>query len=135
MHATQEWVEANPDYAWSTQVDAMGLVQLLEQWSAARGAAGGDMVQHDPDRLSASRWRAAVDRSPGPAWCDSDRRLGVWLDLVEAQGLLDDHDDPADRGPRHGRRRPRLSVATGTSALTAAGIPFRDEAYGWIYLG
>ena len=65
---------------------------------------------------------------------DSDRRLGVWLDVVEERGLLDevvvlltaDHGmegaDPACTGDWD-------------KALTAAGIPFRDEAYGFLYLG
>jgi hypothetical protein len=65
---------------------------------------------------------------------DADRRLGVWLDLLEERGLTDDTVVllTADHG--HGGRRP---ACTGDwdAALEAAGVPFRDEAYGFLYLG
>jgi hypothetical protein len=65
---------------------------------------------------------------------DADRRLGVWLDLLDERGLTDavtvlltaDHgmqaSDPACRGDWD-------------QALRAAGVPFRDEANGFLYLG
>ena len=65
---------------------------------------------------------------------DADRRLGAWLDLVDGRGLTDavtvlltaDHGmqgaDPACTGDWD-------------AALEAAGIPFRDEAQGFLYLG
>ncbi len=64
---------------------------------------------------------------------DSDRRLGAFLDLLEERGLVDDvvvlltadHGmqtaDPAVRGDWD-------------AALTAAGVAFRDEGHGFVYL-
>ena len=131
-HASQDWVAA-PDYAWSTQVDAMGLQQVLDLWGADDGPPAltwwnttlTDSAHHGGGPRSAQS-RAGL--------LDSDRRLGVWLDLVSSLGLLDrttvlltaDHGmvagDPGCRGDWD-------------DALRAAGIPFRDEAYGWVYLG
>ena len=131
-HATREHVEANPDYAWGTQVDASGLVQALEQWSGAEPPA----FMWWNTTLTDAGHHAGGPRSPiaRAALADSDRRLGVWLDLLTERGLLDDtvilltadHGfegaDPDCRGDWD-------------EALKAAGIPFRDEAYGFIYLG
>ena len=36
-HATQEFVAADPDYAWSTQVDGFGLEQVVQLLGAAEG--------------------------------------------------------------------------------------------------
>ena len=41
----------------------------------------------------------------------------------------------ARRRPRHGGERPGGAAATGTSPLKEAGLTFRDEAYGFLYLG
>ena len=131
-HASHEHVSASSDYAWATQVDAAGLDQVLEQWRA-----------DEPPRLM--WWNTTLTDSahhaggPGSAIAraglrDADRRLGTWLDLVEERGLLDDtvvlltadHGfeaaDPDCRGDWD-------------EALRAAGVPFRDEAYGFLYLG
>lgn len=120
------------DYAWGTQVDAAGLTQVLDLWS-----------QDDPPALT--WWNTTLTDGahhhggPGSLVAiaslrDADRRLGVWLDLLEQRGLRDtttvlltaDHGmalaDPACTGDWD-------------KALTAAGVPFRDEAYGFLYLG
>lgn len=131
-HATREHVADDGDYAWGTQVDAIGLTQVLDLWR-----------EGTPPRLT--WWNTTLTdgahHAGGPGsgiaragLVDADRRLGVWLDLVEARGLLDevvvlltaDHGmqaaDPACTGDWD-------------EALTRAGIPFRDEAYGFLYLG
>jgi phosphonoacetate hydrolase len=120
------------DYAWGSTVDAAGLVQVLDLWSA-----------DEPPSLM--WWNTTLTDSahhsggPGSAIAraglrDADARLGVWLDLLEERGLLDtttvlltaDHGmalaDPACTGDWD-------------IALSEAGIPFRDEAYGFLYLG
>lgn len=122
----------NADYAWGSQVDAAGLVQVLDLWSSG-----------EPPSLM--WWNTtltdAAHHAGGPeseialdSLREADRRLGVWLDLLESRGLLEsttilltaDHGmamaDPAVKGDWD-------------VALTEAGIPFRDEAYGFIYLG
>jgi phosphonoacetate hydrolase len=132
LHVTREHLNDHADYRWSTQVDAAGLEQVLGLWR-----------EGTPPRLTwwnstltdtghhAGGPRSAIARA---SMQDTDRRLGVWLDLVEERGLRDDvvvlltadHGseaaDPSCRGDWD-------------SALAAAGIPFRDEAYGFLYLG
>lgn len=120
------------DYAWGSQVDAAGLVQVLDLWSR-------------PSPPSLMWWNTtltdAAHHAGGPgsdiarsSLVEADRRLGVWLDLVESRGLLDATTIllTAD----HGMAKADPSC-TGDwdEALRQAGIPFRDEAYGFIYLG
>lgn len=132
-HANRHLVASDDDYAWSTQVDAFGLQQVLEQWS----------VEVDPPRLT--WWNTTVtdtghhaggpySRQSRASLVDADRRLGVFLDLLEHRDLLAettfvltaDHGseaaDPACRGDWD-------------IALREAGVHFRDESYGFIYLG
>jgi phosphonoacetate hydrolase len=131
-HATQEHVAVQSDYAWGTQVDAIGLTQVLDLWR-----------EGEPPRLT--WWNSTLPDSghhaggPGSpiaraSLVDTDRRLGVWLDLVESRGLLDDVVVllTADHGMQGAD-----PACTGDwdEALTAAGVPFRDEAYGFLYLG
>ena len=131
-HATQVHVAAHGDYAWGTQVDAVGLTQVLDLWRTG-----------EPPRLT--WWNTtltdAAHHTGGPgspiardSLRDADRRLGVWLDLVQARGLTGEVVVllTAD----HGMQRCTSGV-TGDwdEALTAAGVPFRDEAHGFLYLG
>ena len=131
-HATQEHVAAHSDYEWATQVDAIGLTQVLDLWR-----------EGEPPVLT--WWNTtltdAAHHTGGPgspiardSLRDADRRLGVWLDLVEARGLSGDVVVllTAD----HGMQGADVAV-TGDwdAALTEAGVPFRDEAYGFLYLG
>ncbi|MCA1711124.1 MAG: alkaline phosphatase family protein [Actinobacteria bacterium] len=131
-HATHEHVRADGDYAWATQVDAVGLEQVLGLWREA-----------EPPRLM--WWNTTLTDSghhaggPGSdiarsAMRDADRRLGVWLDLVEERALLDD--TLVLLTADHGMQGADPAV-TGDwdDALTAAGVPYRDEAYGFLYLG
>jgi phosphonoacetate hydrolase len=130
--ATQQHVSASTDYAWSTQVDASGLDQVLGLWR--EGA---------PPRLT--WWNTTLTDSghhaggPGSPIAvaslrDADARLGAFLDLVEERGLLDD--TVVLLTADHGMERAD-PVCTGDwdAALDAAGVPFRDEAYGFLYLG
>jgi hypothetical protein len=132
VHASQEQVAANDDYRWASSVDAIGLDQVLGLWR-----------EQVPPRLT--WWNTTLTDSahhaggPGSDIAraglrDADRRLGVWLDLVEERGLLDDVVVlmTADHGMQGAD-----ATCTGDwdDALEAAGIPFRDEAYGFLYLG
>lgn len=132
-HASQEWVEKDPDYAWSSAVDGLGLRQVLDLYDAPGGPPAllwwntllTDTGHHGGGPHSAEA-RAALS--------DADRRLGVFLDRLDALGLADDttilltadHGSEAGHPDCHG---------DWDSALRAAGIPFRDEAYGFLYLG
>lgn len=131
-HATQEFVAASADYTWATQVDASGLEQVLGLWR-----------EGEPPRLT--WWNSTLTDSghhaggPGSpiaraALRDADRRLSVWLDLLDERGLTEDVTIllTAD----HGMQGAVPGVeGDWDAALTAAGIPFRDEAYGFLYLG
>jgi hypothetical protein len=129
-HASQEFVAANADYAWSTQVDAFGLEQVLQQFDA-------------PTPPALTWWNSTLTdtghHNGGPystesrgALTDTDRRLGVLLDQLDRRGLRGrtaivltaDHGseaaDPSCRGDWG-------------DALAAAGIAVRDEGYGSLY--
>jgi len=131
--ATQEFVASNKDYAWSSSVDAVGVQQVLELW---------------PTRSEAPRlmwWNTLLTdtghHEGGPhspiahaAMKDADRRLGVFLDHLDRIGareetvilLTSDHgSEGADPGCTGDWDQP----------LREAGLDFRDEAYGFIYLG
>ena len=132
QQATQEFVAASADYAWGTQVDSLGLQQVLELWQA-------------PTPPQVMWWNTTLTDSghhaggPGSAIArasvvDADRRLGVWLDLLAERGLLEQTTIvlTADHGSEAAD-----PACTGDwdEALRAAGVPFRDEAYGYLYLG
>jgi hypothetical protein len=132
-HATQEHVEARKDYAWSSSVDAIGLDQVLSLWPSSSEAprlmwwntlltdtghhAGGP---HSPIALAAMR--------------DADNRLGVFLDHLERLGALDETTIllTSDHGSEGADPE---CTGDWDEPLREAGIPFRDEAYGFIYLG
>jgi arylsulfatase A-like enzyme len=131
-HATHEHVQADADYAWGTQVDAAGLDQVLTLWR-----------EDVPPRLT--WWNTTLTDSghhaggPGSqiaraSMRDADRRLGVWLDLVEERGLLDETVVllTADHGSE--AADPTCS-GDWDDALRKARVPFRDESYGFLYLG
>jgi hypothetical protein len=130
--ASQAHVSASTDYSWATQVDASGLEQVLDLWR-----------EGEPPAFT--WWNTTLTDSghhaggPGSSVArdslrDTDRRLGVWLDLLESRGLAGDTVVllTADHGMEGAD-----PACTGDwdDALTAAGVPFRDEAYGFIYLG
>ena len=132
LHATQEHVLAHDDYRWGSQVDASGLEQVLGLWRDG-----------EPPRLT--WWNTTLTDSahhaggPGSPIArsglrDADRRLGVWLDLLEARGLRERTTVllTADHGMAGA-----VPGVTGDwdSALEAAGIAFRDEGHGFLYLG
>ena len=122
---------ANPRYRWASKVDAGGLHQVLGAWADA------------PPRLT--WWNQVLtdtgghEGGPGSAiqlaaLREADRRLGAFLDHLEARDLLDATTFllTAD----HGMEAADPSV-TGDwdEALREAGLPFRDEGYGFVYLG
>jgi phosphonoacetate hydrolase len=132
-HATQEYVEDRKDYAWSTSVDAVGLTQMLDLW---------------PSRAEAPRltwWNTLLTdtghHADGPhsaiahaSMRDADRRLGVFLDHLERIGALDSTTFvlTADHGSEGADP---TCLGDWDSPLRDAGVTFRDEANGFIYLG
>jgi hypothetical protein len=131
--ATQEFVNLKREYAWSTSADAMAVLQAQRLWSGEDGNPRPTFMWVNlilPD---------AGNHAGGPysdighaALTDTDRRMGAILDTLDwgagetAFALLADHGmeetDPTCTGD--------FDVV-----LTRAQIPFRDEGYGFIYLG
>ena len=130
--ATQEYVNLKREYAWSSSADAMAVMQAHQLWRGEQGNPVPSLMWVNlilPD---------AGNHAGGPysdighaALRDTDRRMGEILDALDwgagktAFALLADHgmeeSDPDCKGDFD-------------EALTRAGIPFRDEAYGFIYL-
>jgi predicted AlkP superfamily pyrophosphatase or phosphodiesterase len=132
-HATQEYVETDKDYAWSSSVDAIGLEQVLGLWPSRSEAP---RLMWWNTLLTDTGHHAGGPHSPvaHASMRDADARLGVFLDHLDRMGALDetvflltsDHGsegaDPSCTGDWD-------------EPLREAGIPFRDEAYGFLYLG
>jgi predicted AlkP superfamily pyrophosphatase or phosphodiesterase len=133
-HSSQMFVRPVKDYRWSSRTDHTSVTQFLDVWS---GEAGNprprfcwvnftltDAAFHEGGPYS--EIAAASVR-------DTDGRIGEIIDAVEASGVIDrtafflvaDHGmeetNPAVRG-------------NWSAALDDIGIPYRDEAYGFIYL-
>ena len=74
-HATQEFVAADPDYAWSTQVDAFGLDQVVRAARRPGRPAGPALVEHHAHRHRPPRRRPVLAEGPrGAAGCRSSPR-------------------------------------------------------------
>jgi hypothetical protein len=131
-HTTQDFVGIK-DYAWSSSVDAAGLIQMLEQWAS-------------PSEVPALTWWNVLltdtgHHEGGPhsevahaAMRDADARLGLFLDHVEQMGLLDQTTFllTSDHGSEGADAECR---GDWTESLHDAGVTFRDEAVGFLYLG
>jgi predicted AlkP superfamily pyrophosphatase or phosphodiesterase len=131
--ATHEYALNDKDYRWSSQVDAVGLTQMLDLWAAPS----------DAPRLT--WWNTTLTdtghHNGGPhsdkahaSLRDADRRLGLFLDRLDALGVYDDTVIllTADHGSEGADPD---CLGDWDDALRAEGIAFRDEAYGFIYLG
>jgi hypothetical protein len=132
-HSTKDHVATSKDYAWSSSVDAAGLTQMLELW---------------PSRSEApvlTWWNTLLTdtghHEGGPhsevahaAMRDADTRLGVFLDHLERIGALEETTFllTADHGSEGADENCR---GDWDQPLREAGITFRDEAYGFLYLG
>lgn len=129
--ATQEFVAADPDYAWGSQIDAVGLAQMLTLY-------GGDAPPRLAwwnNTLTDAAHHAGGAHSPmaTAGLVDADRRLSELLDLLVERDLFDDTAFllTADHGMTHADPDCR---GDWDEALAAAGVSVRDEAYGYLYL-
>jgi arylsulfatase A-like enzyme len=132
-HATQEFVRTIKDYAWSSSVDAVGLTQMLDLFASPSDAPRltwwntllTDTGHHEGGPHSDVA-HASMD--------DADRRLGVLLDHLEKIGVLDSTTFvlTADHGSEGADPD---CLGDWTAPLQEAGVTFRDEAVGFIYLG
>ena len=129
--ATQEFVNLKREYAWSSSADALAVMQAGQLWREEHGPRPVftwiNLILPD-----------AANHAGGPysdighaGLKDTDGRMGEILDAMDWGGgtttfaLLADHgmeeSDPDCKGDFD-------------EALDRAGIPYRDEAYGFIYL-
>jgi hypothetical protein len=131
--ATQEWVRTRKDYAWSSSVDAVGLTQLLDLFAdgtaVPRLTWWNTLLTDTGHHAGGPHSQVARD-----AMADADRRLGVFLDHLERVGLMSSATImlTADHGSEGADPE---CVGNWDDVLRGEGLEFRDEAYGFIYLG
>ena len=130
-HTSKEFL-GDADYAWGSQVDAAGLVQALDLWR--EGTPPALMWWNTTLTDSAHHAGGPCSDIARAGMRDADARLGVWLDLLSSRGLLESTTVllTADHGME---KADPACTGDWDEALAAAGIPFRDEAYGFVYLG
>ncbi|MEP7034368.1 MAG: alkaline phosphatase family protein [Dermatophilaceae bacterium] len=119
-------------YSWGTQVDDLGLEQMLELWASPQTAptlTWWSCVVSDAGHHAGGP-RSAIARD---SLRDSDSRLVSFLEHLDGLGITDEVTFllTAD----HGFEGSGVT-ATGSwgPALEGLGIPFRDEGPGFIYL-
>jgi len=131
-HSTERFVRPFKDYRWSSKVDHLGMEHAVRIWSGDGPKPAfmwcnftlTDAAFHEGGPHSEIA-RASV--------ADTDARLGAILDAVEAAGALNDTAFVlvADHGMEEAD-----TTCTGDwdAALRDAGLTFRDEAYGFLYM-
>jgi predicted AlkP superfamily pyrophosphatase or phosphodiesterase len=137
-HVTERFVRPFKDYAWSSVVDHLGTEQAVGIW-------GGEYRERAFPRprfmwcnftLTDSAFHAGGPHSEiaTASVRDTDARIGEILDAIERAGAFDDTAFVlvAD----HGMQETDPAVTGDWDvALRAAGLEFRDEGYGFLYLG
>jgi hypothetical protein len=137
-HATERFVRPSKNYAWSTTVDYLCVDQATSIWE---GEYRGTRYPQPQLMWCSFTLTDAAFHEGGPyseiaaaSVRDTDARVGAILDAVERVGVFDDtafvlvadhgmqETDPAVRGDWD-------------VALHAGGVQFRDEGYGFLYLG
>ena len=120
-------------YAWATQVDDAGLDQVLSLWNRPSTAPlltwWSNSVTDAGHHAGGPRSEIARD-----SLRDADHRLGAFLDHLDRIGVAGDVVVllTADHGFEGTDRDCRGSW---DGALRAAGVEFRDEGPGFVYLG
>jgi predicted AlkP superfamily pyrophosphatase or phosphodiesterase len=136
-HVTERFVRPHKDYSWSTVVDHMGTEQSVGIWSGEYR----DVTYPKPTfmwcnyTLTDSAFHIGGPHSEiaDASVRDTDARIGEVLAAVERAGAFDDTAFVlvAD----HGMQQTDPAVTGDWDvALRDAGIRFRDEGYGFLYL-
>lgn len=137
-HATLRFADGLGDYRFNTLIDHMAMDQAVGLWQ-------GRYLGRDHPKLPAFMWVSfqltdAAFHAGGPrseiaraAVADTDARIGEILAAVEAAGAWDDTAFlvVADHGMEETDPEVR---GDWDAALAAAGVDFRDEGAGFIYL-
>ena len=137
-HVTERFVRPSKDYSWSSIVDHMGTEQAIGLWEGKYR----DRSYPRPRFLWVNLILTdAAMHEGGPhsevaaaAVRDTDARLGEVLGAIESSGAFDDCAFAilAD----HGMEETNPQVTGDWDVpLRDAGIQFRDEGYGFLYLG
>lgn len=137
-HVTERFVRPVKEYAWSSVVDHMGIEQVQGLWAGRYREVDYPLPRFMwvNFTLTDSAFHAGGPHSEvaEASVRDTDARVGDVLRAVETAGVLDDTAFVlvAD----HGMEDTDPAV-TGDwdDALRDAGLPFRDEGYGFVYLG
>jgi phosphonoacetate hydrolase len=137
-HSTERFVRPSKDYAWSTTVDHLCVDQATSIWA---GEYRDQSYPHPKFMWCNFTLTDAAFHEGGPyseiaaaSVRDSDARIGDVLAAVERAGVFDDTAFVlvAD----HGMEETNPAVQGDWDvALRDAGIQFRDEGYGFLYLG
>jgi predicted AlkP superfamily pyrophosphatase or phosphodiesterase len=124
---------ADEYYAWCTQVDDIGLQQVLQAWDEV-GAA--PVLTWWSNAVTDAGHHAGGPRSPvaTDSFRDADRRLEVLLDHLDRLGVIDEVTFVLTAD--HGFESTDPSVTRGWGeALRAAGVAHRDVGPGFLSLG
>ena len=133
MHLHNPAWLADGYYAWATQVDDAGLDQVLSLWNRPSSAPlltwWSSSVTDAGLHHGGPRSEVARD-----SFRDADLRLGAFLDHLDRLGVADDVTVmlTADHGFEGADPNCRGSW---DGALRTAGVQFRDEGPGFVYLG
>jgi phosphonoacetate hydrolase len=140
--ATERFVRPDKSYEVSSRIDHTGMAQALDAWRPERD--GGGFGQGAPLPrfcfVNFTLTDAAFHRG-GPyseiaraSVHDTDARMGQVFDAVEKAGVWDRTAFVlvADHGMEDSNPAVTGDWAT---ALDASGVPYRDEAYGFVYVG
>jgi phosphonoacetate hydrolase len=136
-HTTERFVRPSKDYSWSSVVDHMGTDQAVSIWD---GRYRDESYPHPRFMFCNFTLTDSAMHEGGPhsevaaaAVRDSDGRVGEILAAVERAGVFDDTAFVlvAD----HGMEETNPDVRGDWDVpLREAGLTFRDEGYGFLYL-
>lgn len=137
-HASQQFVRPYKDYEWSTLADHLGIHLATGVWSGH--CQGRDYPKPLFMWCNFTLTDTAMHRG-GPhseiaraGVRDTDGRIGEILDAIESAGSLDE--TAFFLFADHGMEETNPEVTGNWSeSLKAEGITFRDEGYGFIYIG
>lgn len=132
-HATERFVRPVKEYQWSSRVDHTGVSQARRVWSGEFGALPRFCWVNFTLTDAAFHEGGPYSEIAAASVADTDARVGEVLDIVEQAGVFDRTAFflLADHGMEESNPEVRGDWA---DALAATGIPYRDEAYGFIYL-
>jgi phosphonoacetate hydrolase len=129
---TQRFVRPHKSYAWSSRVDHSGVTQAMEAWAGTAPLPRFCFVNFTLTD-AAFHQGGPYSEIATASVRDTDARMGRVLDAVERAGAWDRTAFfvVAD----HGMEDSNPAVTGDWSiALDACGVPYRDEAYGFIYV-